>query len=89
MQAFVIWNQKTSVLELLPTVHNPGDISTWIKICRLPKNEKYYTGMINLFPTDSDRMEIRFSYNAASSDFHNTNLGAWVEEVLVSEKDIE
>ncbi len=80
---------KTSVLELLSTVHNPGDISTWIKICRLPRNEKYYTGMLNLFPTDSDRMEISFSYIDASSEYQYTKLSAWVEEVLVSEKDID
>lgn len=78
---------KTSVLELLSSLENPGDIYTWINMCRLSRNGNFYTGILNLFPTNSDCLEIRYAYNHAG--YKRISMSAAVEElrILESEKD--
>lgn len=57
---------KTSVLEVLSSIGNPESILTWVKMCRLGRSGNYYAGIINLFPTELDHMEIKFSYGILS-----------------------
>ncbi|MDE6983706.1 MAG: hypothetical protein K2O99_04110, partial [Lachnospiraceae bacterium] len=80
---------KTSVLEVLSGLGNPNSISTWIRMCRLGRNGNYYMGLLNLFPTEADNMEIRISYNsvtkAARSDTNSSGAGG-VEELTDEKK---
>lgn len=80
---------KTSVLEVLSGLGNPNSISTWIRMCRLGRNGNYYMGLLNLFPTEADNMEIRISYNsvtkAVRSDTNSSGAGG-VEEFTDEKK---
>lgn len=78
---------KTSVLELLSSLENPGDIYTWIKMCRLPRNGNFYAGILNLFPINSDCLEIKYAYN--HSGFRNIRVSAVVEELRIPESEID
>lgn len=79
---------KTSVLELLSSTQAPQNILTWLKMCRLARNGNYYTGMLNLFPTDSDALMISFSYNA-DSGFLPVDIKAEIQEERMLESDID
>lgn len=78
---------KTSVLELLSSLENPENIFTWIKMCRLPRNGSLYAGILNLFPTNSDCLEIKYAYN--HSGFNNIRMSAVVEELRILESEID
>lgn len=78
---------KTSVLELLSSLENPENIYTWIKMCRLPRNGNLYAGILNLFPTNSDCLEIKYAYN--HSGFRNIKMSAVMEELRILESEID
>lgn len=78
---------KTSVLELLSSLENPENIFTWIKMCRLPRNGNLYAGILNLFPTNSECLEIKYAYNY--SGFKSIRMSAAVEELRILESEID
>lgn len=57
---------KTSVLEVLSSIGSPESLLTWVKMCRLGRTGNYYAGIFNLFPTELEHMEIKFSYGILS-----------------------
>lgn len=76
---------KTSVLELLSSLENPQDIFTWIKMCRPPGN--CYTGVLNFFPANSERLQIDYAYSNASLE--HVHMGAEVEEVRILKSEMD
>ncbi len=79
---------KTSVPEVLSGIGNPESIHTWIKMCRLGRTGNYYAGILNLFPVDSDRLSIKFSYEDLDG-YQAVALGAQIQEERISETDID
>lgn len=56
-------------------------------MCRLPRNESLYAGILNLFPTNSDCLEIKYAYN--HSGFRSIKMSAVVEELRILESEID
>lgn len=56
-------------------------------MCRLSRNESLYAGILNLFPTNSDCLEIKYAYN--HSGFRSIKMSAVVEELRILESEID
>lgn len=80
---------KTSVLELISSLDEPMIISTWIKMCRLDGHGNYYSGILNLFPADSESLELRYSYSKEAGENASIGVMAEIHKVRILESEMD
>lgn len=73
---------KTSILELLATIANPGQLSSWLNGLRVNSSpylgyyryNSYYEGIINLFPCNVAEKQICYDYLDEDGQNHNVQM---------------
>lgn len=80
---------KTSVLEVLSTIDNPEDVGTWAQVIRgRGPFTSYYDGFYNLFPIESDSMNIAYCYQNGSGEIIETSMTAEIENTQIPENEM-
>ena len=83
---------KTSVLELLSTLDNPQNTSTWALCARTDKlrtrDRLYFHGFYNMFPVDDDEKKISYTFVDWDGMPNSVTLTAEVEETQLSEREM-
>lgn len=83
---------KTSVLELLSTIDNPGNIGTWVLGTRVQntriRDGRLYNGFYNMFPIDEERKVISYQFKDAEGTYNSVEMRADISNVQIAEKEM-
>lgn len=83
---------KTSVLELISTIDNPQKTHSWIVCSRKSvfqkRKRQFFKGFYNMFPIDSDKKRISYTFVDENDISHNIALVAQIEGTQISEKEM-
>ena len=82
---------KTSVLELLYTTTNPGDIKKWYlgtRISNNVRNRRIYEGFYNMFPVDDEEKVIQYRFEDGENKSNEVSIYADMANVEVSEREM-
>ncbi len=83
---------KTSVLELLSTLKDPGSITTWFSCTRVSgtwrRSNSFLNGFYNLFPVDNDQKEISYNFLDAEGLQQKVSLKATLDRTQVSTREL-
>lgn len=78
---------KTSVLELIQSIDNPKEFSSWYHMLRRNEEISVYNQLINLFPVNDDEKTIKYSYQKACGEKMQVSLQAEEEYTQILEKE--